>query len=132
MKMRIAFVRFLSKHVVFTLVLTMLFFVFFLAGSRSISAEGQTKAKGEGLFNSKCAMCHGRKGAGTKMGPPLVHKIYEPNHHADISFHMAVQRGVRAHHWGFGDMPKINGVTEADADEIIRYIRSLQKEAGII
>ncbi|MBI5810461.1 MAG: cytochrome c [Deltaproteobacteria bacterium] len=132
MKMRIPSVMFLSKHVVFTLVLATLFFVFFTEGAGSVSAEAQTKAKGEDLFNSKCAMCHGRKGAGTKIGPPLVHKIYEPNHHADMSFHMAIQRGVRAHHWGFGDMPRINGVTEADADEIIRYIRGLQKEAGII
>ncbi|MBI5237214.1 MAG: cytochrome c [Deltaproteobacteria bacterium] len=86
---------------------------------------------GETLFNGNCSKCHGLKGAGTDKGPPLVHKIYEPNHHADISFHWAAERGVRAHHWGFGDMPPVQGVSKDEVSAIIKYIRGLQKEAGI-
>ncbi|HVG02506.1 MAG TPA: c-type cytochrome [Nitrospira sp.] len=86
---------------------------------------------GETKFSASCAACHGVRGVGTKQGPPLVHKIYEPNHHADIAFHRAVENGVRAHHWEFGNMPKIDGVTSSDADHIIRYVRWLQREAGI-
>ncbi len=86
---------------------------------------------GEALFNSKCSKCHGLKGVGTDKGPPLVHKIYEPNHHADLSFHWAAERGVRAHHWGFGDMPPVEGVSMDEVSAIIKYIRGLQKEAGI-
>ncbi len=41
---------------------------------------------GEERFNDLCARCHGMAGRGTNMGPPLVHKIYEPSHHADFAF----------------------------------------------
>ncbi len=86
---------------------------------------------GAALFNAKCSKCHGTKGSGTDKGPPLVHRIYEPGHHADLSFHWAVERGVRAHHWGFGDMPPVEGVSNDDVSAIIGYIRGLQREAGI-
>lgn len=86
---------------------------------------------GEAKFSANCAACHGDRGVGTKQGPPLVHKIYEPNHHADVAFQRAAENGVRAHHWEFGNMPKIDGVTATDVDHIIRYVRWLQREAGI-
>jgi len=87
--------------------------------------------KGEALFNAKCAPCHGPGAQGTKQGPPLISKIYEPNHHGDFSFHRAVQQGVQSHHWNFGNMPKIEGVGEQDVNEIIKYVRWLQRQAGI-
>jgi len=86
---------------------------------------------GEAKFKANCAACHGDRGVGTKQGPPLVHKIYEPNHHADVAFQRAAENGVRAHHWEFGNMPKIEGVTATDVEHIIRYVRWLQREAGI-
>ncbi len=64
-------------------------------------------------------------------GPPFLDKVYEPNHHADTAFYLAAEMGVRAHHWKFGDMPKIPGVTRDDLTQIIAYIRWLQKQAGI-
>jgi len=86
---------------------------------------------GEGKFKSNCSACHGVGGVGTSQGPPLVHKIYEPNHHGDAAFQRAAANGVKAHHWEFGNMPKIEGVTPEDVDQIIKYVRWLQKEAGI-
>ncbi len=86
---------------------------------------------GEAKFNANCAACHGKQGIGTQQGPPLVHKIYEPNHHGDAAFQRAAANGVKAHHWQFGDMPKIEGVSPADVDQIIPYVRWLQKQAGI-
>lgn len=87
--------------------------------------------KGEALFKTHCAKCHGIKGVGADKGPPLVHKIYEPNHHSDLSFHFAAEKGVIAHHWNFGDMPRINGVGTQGVDMIIQYVRRLQRQAGI-
>ena len=87
---------------------------------------------GEGKFTTLCARCHGPQGSGTAQGPPLVHKIYEPNHHGDAAFQRAALNGVRAHHWQFGDMPKIEGATSADVDEIVKYVRWLQRQAGIM
>lgn len=87
--------------------------------------------EGEATFNTFCSRCHGAQGKGTSNGPPLVHKIYEPNHHADMAFQRAAAQGVRAHHWKFGNMPKIEGVTSEDVTHIIGYVRWLQRQAGI-
>jgi mono/diheme cytochrome c family protein len=88
-------------------------------------------AKGKALFNTNCSVCHGIGARGTKQGPSFLDKIYEPNHHADTAFYRAAEMGVRAHHWTFGDMPKIPGVTRDDLTQIIAYIRWLQQKAGI-
>jgi mono/diheme cytochrome c family protein len=86
---------------------------------------------GERAFNAVCAACHGKDAAGTDVGPPLVHRIYEPSHHADYAFEMAVANGVRAHHWKFGNMPPQPGLTKADVGAIIAYVRELQRANGI-
>lgn len=86
---------------------------------------------GEVKFKANCSACHGVGGVGTSQGPPLVHKIYEPNHHGDAAFQRAAANGVKAHHWEFGNMPKIDGATPDDVDQIIKYVRWLQKQAGI-
>lgn len=87
---------------------------------------------GKGIFDANCAACHGQNAAGVDgAGPPLVHIIYEPSHHADITFYMAVKQGVRAHHWRFGDMPPVSGVGDGDVSKIIAYVRELQRANGI-
>jgi len=88
-------------------------------------------AAGQVAYNANCATCHGDRGLGTDRGPPLVHIIYEPSHHADIAFIFAVERGVRAHHWNYGDMPPIPSVSRQEVDEITAYIRYLQRVVGI-
>lgn len=95
------------------------------------SIEGKA-AIGERIFEGACASCHGVGGVGVEgMGPPLVHVIYEPSHHADESFQRAVAGGVRSHHWQFGDMPPIEGVTRGDVAMVIAYIREIQRANGI-
>ena len=87
---------------------------------------------GERAFNAKCAVCYGANAAGREgKGPPLVHKIYEPNHHSDMAFVMAAKNGVRSHHWRFGNMPPVDGATDADVKAITAYVRALQKENGV-
>jgi cytochrome c len=88
-------------------------------------------AKAETAFNRYCAVCHGNAGKGTDRGPTFIHRIYEPNHHGDPSFFLAPRNGVRAHHWNYGDMPKIEGVSDDDLTQIIGYVRWLQRQAGI-
>jgi mono/diheme cytochrome c family protein len=83
-------------------------------------------------FTAKCADCHGVNGAGRAgIAPPLVHKIYEPSHHGDMAFELAARNGVRAHHWPFGDMPPVEGLTGADIGAIVAYVRVVQRENGI-
>ena len=86
---------------------------------------------GERIFNTRCVGCHGKAAIGTAQGPPLLHTYYEPSHHSDAAFHMAVTRGVRQHHWGFGDMPPVPGLAPADVRQIADYVRWLQREAGV-
>jgi mono/diheme cytochrome c family protein len=94
-----------------------------------LSAEA---LKGEALFNDNCASCHGKNAAGRDgNGPPLIHKIYEPSHHADGSFYLAAMRGVRAHHWPFGDMPSVEDIRQEQVASIVTYVRTLQRENGI-
>ena len=87
---------------------------------------------GKAAFDAKCAVCHGTNAAGQDgIAPPLVHKIYEPSHHGDASFLLAAKNGVPAHHWRFGDMPPVEGVTDADVKMIVAYVRELQRANGI-
>ncbi len=82
-------------------------------------------------YDSNCAICHGIHAAGTDQGPPLVHDIYNPGHHGDAAFYAAVRSGSRQHHWPFGDMPAQTEVSEAQVEQIIHYIRELQRANGI-
>lgn len=86
---------------------------------------------GQAAFETHCAICHGLNGNGSNTGPPLVHKIYEPNHHPDDAFRNAPRNGVRAHHWPFGNMAPVPGVTATEIEEIICYIRNRQADEGI-
>lgn len=88
-------------------------------------------AAGETAFNTHCARCHGTAAAGTDQGPSLLWKVYAPNHHSDASFYLAVQQGVRAHHWRFGNMLPIPAVTQDEVTQIIAYVRWLQEQAGV-
>ncbi len=93
---------------------------------------GPDERAGEVAFNSFCAKCHGMNAGGRDgFGPPLVHEIYEPSHHADISFLYAPTVGVRAHHWPYGNMPSIPGITEAETALVLKYVRALQVANGI-
>lgn len=99
----------------------------------SVPAEfSQNAVIGKRIFEAKCAECHGENAAGQNgVAPPLVHIIYEPSHHSDMAFIMAAKNGVRAHHWDFGNMPQISGITDGDVKMVTAYIRELQRENGI-
>lgn len=89
-------------------------------------------AAGEQAFQTNCMVCHGERGLGTEQGPPLINIIYEPSHHADMSFFMAVNRGVQSHHWNFGNMPPLPNVSNEEIQQIVAYIRYLQRQVGIM
>lgn len=86
---------------------------------------------GETLFRVNCAQCHGVDLNGTDSGPPFLIATYAPNHHGDEAFQSAAANGVTPHHWNFGPMPPVEGLSRDDVAQIIAYIRSRQVEAGI-
>ena len=94
----------------------------------ALSAKAQA---GREVFNARCALCHGSNAAGSRQGPPLVHRIYEPGHHQDFAFRNAVRNGVMAHHWQFGNMPPVPGLSDNDIEQLICYVRELQRANGI-
>ena len=93
-----------------------------------LSAAGQA---GKSSYDRSCLACHGENAAGSARGPRLVHRVYHPAHHADMAFELAVRRGVRAHHWRFGDMPAQPVLPSQELAQITRYIRELQQANGI-
>lgn len=93
--------------------------------------DAPTVYDGEESFQNRCAVCHGQQADGTATGPPLVNRLYEIGHHPNFSFHNAVNKGVIAHHWNFGDMPPIPNVESAEIDAIICHVRDLQRAEGI-
>jgi mono/diheme cytochrome c family protein len=87
--------------------------------------------QGEALFQKNCISCHGNNGQGSEQGPPLVHPVYNPKHHSDLSFHLAIRDGVQPHHWKFGEMAPLPNVTPEEVEHIIAYVRQEQRRAGI-
>ena len=88
-------------------------------------------AAGKPLFEKNCASCHGQDLKGTDKGPPFLHKVYEPSHHADAAFQLAVRNGVRAHHWRFGDMQPVPGLSPDAVAHITAHVRTQQRRVGI-
>lgn len=88
--------------------------------------------RGEVAFENNCARCHGQGAKGTDQGPTFLSDIYIPSHHGDAAFQLAPRRGVQPHHWDFGAMPVIEGITDEEIADVIAYVRQLQTEAGLI
>lgn len=87
-------------------------------------------AAGGQLYAANCAQCHGADLRGTDQGPSHLSEVYEPGHHGDGAFLLAVQAGVRPHHWSFGAMPPIEGLTPADVEAIVAFVRETQRVEG--
>ncbi|MCF8199194.1 MAG: cytochrome c [Sulfuritalea sp.] len=86
---------------------------------------------GKKLFEKNCASCHGINLKGSKEGPPFLHPYYVPSHHGDPAFQLAVKNGVQAHHWKFGDMKPVPGLSPNDVAHITAYVRYQQRLVGI-
>ena len=112
-----------------------MYFIFFITSITTTLADELpvpfVHAKGNKLYQENCAVCHGATLNGTKQGPPLLHPFYKPSHHADFAFYRAALKGVQAHHWEFGDMPPIKGITREDMSAVVPFIRWYQKEKGL-
>ena len=87
-------------------------------------------AAGAGLYAANCAECHGDDLRGTDRGPSHLSEVYEPGHHGDGAFLVAVLAGTPQHHWDFGPMPPVEGLSEQDVEAIIAFVREQQRLEG--
>jgi mono/diheme cytochrome c family protein len=99
------------------------------SGGQTAETASST-SRGAELYASNCASCHGADLRGTDRGPSQLSIVYEPSHHPDDSYRSAIANGAGQHHWGFGDMPPVPGLDDADVDEIIEFIRAVQRREG--
>ena len=93
-------------------------------------ATGLNESNGAYIYAANCASCHGADLRGTDKGPSPLSIVYEPDHHNDDSFRSAIANGAPQHHWNFGDMAPVEGLTEEQVDEVIAYVRSEQERLG--
>ncbi len=86
--------------------------------------------RGAAVYAESCASCHGGDLRGTDDGPSHLSVVYEPNHHSDDSFRNAIANGASQHHWGFGDMDPVDGLSSADVEAVIAFVRAEQERLG--
>jgi hypothetical protein len=46
----------------------------------------------------------------------------------DKSFYRAALQGTKQHHWNFGDMAPVEGMTRKKMDSLVPYIRYYQQQ----
>lgn len=97
---------------------------------QDVPASTEQAAPGAELYAASCAECHGADLKGTDEGPSLLSIVYEPGHHSDAAFVVAVRNGARSHHWDFGPMLPVDGLSDGDISAIVAYVRSVQSEQG--
>ena len=84
--------------------------------------------QGQLLYEKYCSSCHGVDLTGSDQGPPLLHPFYKPSHHGDQAFYRAALQGTRQHHWEFGDMPPVEGMTAGKMNKVVPYLRYYQQQ----
>lgn len=87
--------------------------------------------RGAAIYERACASCHGGDLRGTEQGPSHLSQVYAPDHHPDAAFRAAITQGSRAHHWNFGDMPPVGGLSDDEIDLVIGFIRAQQEIEGL-
>ncbi|MDH5522164.1 MAG: cytochrome c [Acidimicrobiia bacterium] len=85
---------------------------------------------GAEVYANSCASCHGADLRGTDKGPSQLSIVYEPNHHPDDAYRSAIANGAPQHHWTFGDMPPLTGLTGDEVEAVIVFIRAEQERQG--
>ncbi|MEX1281129.1 MAG: cytochrome c [Acidimicrobiia bacterium] len=100
------------------------------AGTGIEPQDPELVALGEELYQANCASCHGVDLRGTDQGPSQLSVVYEPGHHGDAAYYLAVRNGVVQHHWPFGDMPPVEGLADPEIEAIVAFIRETQRVNG--
>lgn len=96
--------------------------------------EAERVTDGAKTYASVCATCHGANLRGTAMGPPMIDPVFAPSQHPDAAFYDAVEKGVQPHgHFkvNYGPMPPVLTLDRDAIANVLAYVRSEQRKAGI-
>jgi len=118
-------------HLSLAIIYLTIIFIANSAMAQSAVEVPSSQKMGQMLYEKFCAECHGKDLNGTDKGPPFLHRVYLPGHHGDTSFYKAAMDGAKAHHWKFGDMKPVEGIEEAHVTLIVKFVRYVQKKAGM-
>jgi len=99
-------------------------------GGEQSESDRSLVDRGARVYAASCASCHGADLRGTDKGPSHLSNVYEPDHHPDESFRNAIANGAPQHHWRFGDMPAVEGLSDEDVEAVIAYVRAEQQRQG--
>jgi mono/diheme cytochrome c family protein len=97
---------------------------------QSGTSSSADPVRGAEVYAAGCASCHGADLRGTDKGPSHLSIVYEPSHHGDASFRNAIANGSPQHHWEFGDMEPVEGLSDGDVEAVIAFVRAEQERLG--
>lgn len=100
------------------------------SGTGIPAQDADLVAAGDPLYQASCAVCHGSDLRGTDIGPSHLSVVYQPGHHGDLAFVLAANNGVQQHHWPFGDMLPVPGLSDSDLEAIVAFVRENQRIFG--
>jgi mono/diheme cytochrome c family protein len=95
--------------------------------TKKATTQADAVAQGKRLYVSRCAICHGRQGDGSAMGPPMFSG--ELAALPDQAYRTAINKGVSNKRTRYGPMPP-QQMSASDVTKVIAYIRSAQTGPG--
>lgn len=87
-------------------------------------------AAGEQTYMDFCGSCHGRDFEGSAAGPSHLDAVFAPDVTTDEDYRNAITQGAPQKNYDFTAMPAIGSLDDAEIENVIAYIRSVQEERG--
>ena len=101
-------------------------------GGSGGSSPTASSADGRQIYAAKCAECHGANLEGTSRGPSHLSRVYEPGAPLGREFPPGHQAGLAPAPLELRPMAPVAGLSDADVNAVIAFVRAQQRERGFI
>jgi mono/diheme cytochrome c family protein len=97
-----------------------------LGGTFLTPAHAAVAKEGEAVYGAKCKNCHGADGAGNPAIAKMMNVTMKPLGSAEVlaKSDADLKAAITA---GTGKMKPVSGLSPADADNVVAYLRTLKK-----